>query len=329
METKAHHVLIGGFVLAFVAAIFFFVIWLARIDLTKKGDMYDIYFFGSVAGLGVGGDVRFNGVKVGSVNEIELDADDPQRVKVTIEVEAGTPVRTDSYAQLDLQGITGVSFVQIVAGTSRAPLMAQDGASRPVILSRSSNIAKLVEGAPQLIGRMIEVVDRIANILNPDTQADMVRIVADLRKMTEMLSSRDEAFGRIIDNFDQTSGEVAAGSKQLRDFAGRLNKLAADAEKTMAGLNALTNNDARAMVSDIRQTTQSVNALTKEVHGLIAENRRPIGDFATDGLADFRRLLDEARILVGNLQRVANRLEDNPSQIFFGARDSEFRPNSR
>lgn len=329
METKANHVLIGGFVLAFVAAIFGFVIWLARIDLTQKVDMYDIYFFGSVAGLGVGGDVRFNGVKVGSVNSIVLDPDDPQRVKVTIEVDGGTPVRTDSYAQLDLQGITGVSFVQIVAGTSRAPLLAKDGASRPVILSRSSNIAKLVEGAPQLIGRMIEVVDRIANILNPDTQADMVRIVADLRKMTETLSSRDEAFGRIIDNFDATSVEVVAGSKQLREFAGRLNKLTVDVEKTLASVNSLANHDARAMVADIRQTTQSVNLLAKEVHAVIAENRRPIGDFATDGLSDFRRLLDEARILVGNLQRVANRLEDNPSQIIFGSRDSEFRPNSR
>lgn len=329
METKAHHVLIGGFVLAFVAAIFGFVIWLARIDLTKKVDLYDIYFFGSVAGLGIGGDVRFNGVKVGSVNSIVLDPDDPQRVKVTVEVEGGTPVRTDSYAQLDLQGITGVSFVQIVAGTSHAPLLAKEGASRPVILSRSSNIAKLVEGAPQLIGRMIEVVDRIANILNPDTQADLIRIVGDLRKMTEMLASRDEAFGRIVDNFDTTSTEVVAGSKQLREFAGRLNKLTSEAEKTLQGLNTLTNQDGRALVADIRQTSQSVNLLTKEVHALIAENRKPLGDFATDGLTDFRRLLDEARILVGNLQRVANRLEDNPSQIIFGARDSEFRPNSR
>ena len=70
METRAHHLLIGSFMLAFLVAIVAFVLWLAKTEVDREVARYNIYFSGSVAGLGIGGDVRFNGIKVGSVAEL-------------------------------------------------------------------------------------------------------------------------------------------------------------------------------------------------------------------------------------------------------------------
>src|SRR3546814_2913658 len=83
METRAHHLLIGSFMLVFVAAIIMFTLWLAKAREDQEIARYNIFFNGSVAGLGVGGDVRFNGIKVGNVSQITIDREDTSRVRVT------------------------------------------------------------------------------------------------------------------------------------------------------------------------------------------------------------------------------------------------------
>ncbi|MGI9303331.1 MAG: MlaD family protein, partial [Gammaproteobacteria bacterium] len=86
METRASYLLIGGFVLAVIAAGFAFVVWLAKVEFDREFTQYDIYFDGSVAGLGLGGDVRYRGIKIGAVTAIGVDPADPARVRVTVEL---------------------------------------------------------------------------------------------------------------------------------------------------------------------------------------------------------------------------------------------------
>ena len=61
--------------------------------------------------------MQFNGIKVGEVSDIELDAQDPNKVIATAQVRSDTPVRVDTEASLEPQGITGVNYIQITAGT--------------------------------------------------------------------------------------------------------------------------------------------------------------------------------------------------------------------
>ena len=111
METKASHLLIGGFVLIVVAGVFAFVTWLAKLEIDREFSRYLIVFEGSVTGLSRSSDVLYNGIPVGSVAAIEIDPADPSRVRVTVEVAGATPIRADSIATLELKGITGVSQV--------------------------------------------------------------------------------------------------------------------------------------------------------------------------------------------------------------------------
>ncbi len=106
METRASHLLIGGFVLLFVVGLFGFAIWLARIEIDREFAYYDIYFTGSVAGLGVGGDVRYRGIKVGTVVDITINPDDPSRVGVTAQIGSDTPIREGDRASLQLSDIS-------------------------------------------------------------------------------------------------------------------------------------------------------------------------------------------------------------------------------
>ncbi|MGB0576726.1 MAG: MlaD family protein [Alphaproteobacteria bacterium] len=111
METRASYLLVGSFVLVLTAALIAVVVWLGGKGLDQKNVRYASYFAGDVTGLGIGNAVRYRGVPVGSVVNIAIDPKNVERVRVIMEVDETTPIKTDTVAQLALQGITGVAFI--------------------------------------------------------------------------------------------------------------------------------------------------------------------------------------------------------------------------
>ncbi|MFQ5466669.1 MAG: MlaD family protein [Kiloniellaceae bacterium] len=132
METRANYLMVGSFVLVLAAGLVVFVLWLAKVQFDVKFDRYDILYDGSVTGLKVGSPVRYRGVRVGEVIEISLDPARPEQVQVTIEVESETPVRSDTVATLEIEGLTGGLYVLLSDTTLAAPpLWARGGRSSP------------------------------------------------------------------------------------------------------------------------------------------------------------------------------------------------------
>src|SRR6202007_1915486 len=120
---NANYALVGASSLILFVGMLIFVVWLARLQLTRDYDTYDILFQGPVRGLNEGGEVHFNGIKVGEVTKIALDKTNPQNVIARVRMTEDVPVRVDSYATLEPQGITGLNYIQISAGTPAKPLL--------------------------------------------------------------------------------------------------------------------------------------------------------------------------------------------------------------
>lgn len=326
METRAHHLLIGSFMLVFLVAIVAFVLWLAKTTTDRDVARYNVFFRGSVAGLGVGGDVRFNGIKVGSVAQIVIDREDTSRVRVTVEIGADTPVRQDSEASLQLQGITGVSFVQITPGSREAAIMpvvnSNDPQEYPTISAKASAIDALFEAAPELI-------NRAARVLSDENLNNLGAFIANLQQVSGMLAGKQAAIGRAIDSFEQTSTDIAKVAKAAGEISGRLDGLLGEAEATFRKTNQMLDGDAAAAMTDARAAMKNLNATLAEMKAIAEENRAPIRAITTEGFGEFQRFLAEARILVSSLSRVAQRLEDDPSAVLFGNRDAEYRNGER
>jgi phospholipid/cholesterol/gamma-HCH transport system substrate-binding protein len=113
MEIRAPYALIGAFVLVAIGAVFGFVFWLHNTaGLSARVD-YQVQFENTVSGLLPGAAVLFNGIRVGEVTSLRLDADNPRRVMATIAVAVDTPVRPDTYVGLEFQGLTGVPVIAL------------------------------------------------------------------------------------------------------------------------------------------------------------------------------------------------------------------------
>jgi len=118
METKANYVLIGAFTLAVVAAAFGFVFWFQNLGAAAQRTPLRIVFEGAASGLRTGGNVNFNGIKIGEVTSIKLD--DPKRVVVIAAVDKSAPIRKDSLVGLEFAGLTGVSSISLKGGSVEA-----------------------------------------------------------------------------------------------------------------------------------------------------------------------------------------------------------------
>lgn len=297
METRANYLFIGTLTLALLIGGFIFALWLSGAGRAPAFDRYVIYFSGAIDGLGEGSDVRYNGIKVGSVGRITLDRDDPSRVKVEIEVARGTPVRQDTEAKLESQGITGVAYVQMTAGTGQSPLLTPDPEQPPVIPSRAGGLAQVIATLPEVLRHSAEILEEAKTFVGPENQQSVARTLANIEKVTGAIADKSEEIKQIIDNVNVVSNSIA------------------DAARAISGIT-----------QDARKAMASIEQFAGALKDLVVSNRRSIDEFAAEGLTQFAKFITEARRLVGTLERVAERLESDPSRFLLGTQRPEYAP---
>ena len=135
METKANHLVIGAFVLAVLVGGFGFVYWMENRGGFLQRTAYQVRFESSVPGLSVGSAVLFNGIRVGEVTELQLDAEQPKAVLAIIAVDSGIPVRADTRVDVEVQGLTGGAVVALRGGSSAAPIIAPRDGELPTLVA--------------------------------------------------------------------------------------------------------------------------------------------------------------------------------------------------
>src|SRR5256885_3961793 len=121
METRAHYVAVGAFVLAVIFLAFVAVLWLGRAEFAQDTKRYYIYFRGSVAGLNKGSQVQYNGIPVGRVIDIRVDPGNLEQIQVTVEIDTSiVDIKSDARAFLEANILNGIATVQIRGGTQEA-----------------------------------------------------------------------------------------------------------------------------------------------------------------------------------------------------------------
>jgi len=294
METRASHILVGGFVLGLTALLVGFIIWLTQTNLSEGAQKYAILFDRSVAGLQEGSQVRYRGVLVGSVDAIELDPEDGGEARITISVNASTPIKEDTSATLEMKGVTGGTFVQLTGGSPESALLQpRHFGDIPVIASQASSIDALMEGA--------------SGILSPENQQNISEILVSIRDLAGQLAKASPQVPETLATVREATTSLKALTEDLRKFAN-------NAGATTTTLGSDLGNASR----ELAETATAIRELTASVNAVIAENRGPVQAFTTQGLPEFRLLMGDLRELSANLNRLTRRIEQNPRDFVFG-----------
>ena len=298
METRASYLLVGTFVLVLVAAGFVFILWIAKAQVSRDTKTYVTYFTTAVTGLQTGSVVRYRGIPVGDVTRIQIDPKNPEQIEVMMELDSTTPIKTDSVATLESQGITGVAFIQIRGGRRDSPtLVALAGQRYPVIKSEGSGFEKILTDFPKLLQ-------------NLNTLAESANQVLDEKNR--------EAISVTLEN-------VAKIAKTVGDREKDIDSVLSSTTQTLNSINGLVT-DLRPVVDDLQSGVTSFTAMTTNVNKVIEDNRRPLRDFSATGLYEFSLFISEARDLVKALTRISTRLEDDPARFLFGDSQKGYQP---
>lgn len=299
MERNANYALVGMATLLLFLGLVAFVFWLARFQLAKQFDLYDINFVGPVRGISEGGEVHFNGIKVGEVTKIALDKTNPANVVATVRVTSDVPIRTDSYATLEPQGITGVNYIQITGGSAGKPLLKSTVpiGVRPVLASHGSAISDLLQGSGTVLAATVETLTRVNRLLSDaninsisDTMRNVDSVSQELRDRKTVIADADNA----VKSIDQ----AAQSLKQLSDTS-----------QQMVG------GDGKRALHDVADAAGEIKATAAEAHQMIVSLKGPTGDFADTGLPQLTRAAASLQQTSDSLNRLVNEIEQNPQLL--------------
>ena len=297
MEKNANYALVGLSTLILFVGLVIFVIWLARLRLNAEYDLYDILFQGPINGLSQGGEVRFNGIKVGEVSKIALDRTNPSRVIARARVTSDVPIRSDSYATLEPLGITGVNYVQITAGTPSKPLLKDTvpHGTIPIIRSQRSALSDLLQGGGTVLTRTIEALDRVNRVLSDQNIKTFSTALADTQAVTTELRTHKE----IIADAQKSLQDIDVATQKLSDLASTSQNM--------------LDTDGRRSLKEIADAAAEAKQTAAQAHALMDKLQGPTTDFANNGLPQVTSAVIQMRSAAQALERLVNEIEASPT----------------
>lgn len=311
METRASHILVGGFVLTFLAGLIAFAIWIAKVDLDAEYTDYDIYFDGTVSGLYKRSIVYYSGIPVGDVRDITLAPNNPQKVRVWVRLNAEVPVNEGATARLEFQGLTGVAYIELKAGPQGgAPLLPKEGEERAVIGAEESAFQAVYENAPNLINEAIRAILQVQKLLSDDNISSVSKALQNTEKLTANLASGSESFDEIV-------AEARTLLSSLSETTEKISKLAD------AG-NSLLEEDGGRLVQDAVETLASAKSLLDRIDRLVAANEDNVTQFVGTSLPEVSRMIIDLRSTAESLSRLMSKIERNPAEAILGGREKQY-----
>ena len=310
MEPKVNYMIVGLFVVLLGVALLAGILWLSRTDYRGVYDRYYSYMTESVSGLSADASVKYRGVDVGRVKEIILDPTNPEEVRLALDLVRGTPVKENTVAVLETQGLTGLTTVNLTGGTRDSPLLtAKPGETYPVIKSGPSFYFRLDnalssiltdEAFPRLLANLNGLTQDARGAVDEQNRAALKQILADLAKVTHTLAVRRVELDDSVLRANKALGSFAAlGEKMDKQLPEMM-------EQTRMSLRAFEN-----MSRDIARTSASLDSM-------LDSNRSNIEQFTGQTLAETGVLVSDLRQLTAKLQGLAEELEREPSALIFG-----------
>jgi phospholipid/cholesterol/gamma-HCH transport system substrate-binding protein len=304
VTSKASYVGIGIFVVTLSAALIWATLWLSAGGAPGEYDFYYTYMNESVSGLSPDAALTYRGVNVGKVREIVIDPTNPDRVRLTLQVEHGVPIKQDTQATLEMQGLTGLATIDLLGGSTASPsLSATAGEAYPVIPSRPSLLVRLDSVISDLLGNLIEMSGKLNEILDDRTRANLAKTLAHVEAITGTLAAQSNRVGAIVADAEATLKNARQASAALPDL--------------MRDVGHSTQSLAE-MADQLRTAGETINATADSLQRTAQASGSDVQRFTATTLPDVSAMSQDLRDAAENLRRISESLDRDPSVLLYG-----------
>lgn len=301
----------GLFVLVSIALLVTIVFLVAGLRVFKSTKTHIVRFQESVTGLEVSSIVRYRGVPIGRVASIDFSSEGFPMIDVAIEVDPDAPVKRDTSATLKPQGITGLYYIDLDAGTPGSELLPDGGA----IVADNSTMFKVVQSLERM-GGLVEDVSRIAKSLDRLLSQNEEQISAAVGEMTGAAQKSQVFFDRLIALVGETKTDLAETVHNANGAFVAMQELAGNLD------GQVQKADVAGALARIETAVASVKSLEEQVGVAVREFRRTL----STNSGSLARAMGDLRQFTLNLKVMSRELRDQPSRLFF---DTPRKPGGR
>jgi paraquat-inducible protein B len=355
---RANPKLIGGFVLGAVALVVIGVLLLGGAKFLTEKRTFVAYFEGSVKGLNVGAPVEFEGVRIGSVTDIQLQflTEDLQvRIPVFLQFEPGRISQVGDHvdpkrryikplverglrARLEMQSIvTGQLIVQLGLYPDTPIRLVGDGKipEIPTVPTTMQELTQSVTHAlaelrqlpiPQLVEQLVETAQGLKTIIHsPDVKNLIQRLSATAQVAEQSLQRIDAQTGevavRLNGTLDAATALLRDGQQLVRRVETQVPPMADGIQKSLDTLR-VTMKDSQQLLRhvDARVTPMADNLMetSTRLRATIARMQQVVDGDVVRVLQDTNKTLQEFSGTARSFRLLADYLERNPDSLVYG-----------
>lgn len=251
MASRKEKVNAGLFLLIGVLLLSATIALVAGLNLDRPGDRYSIRISKSVGGLREGSIVKYLGVPVGRVRDVDFPKDDVASVNVEIEItKPSTPIHAGTYATLASNFLTGETTIELLGGSNDEPRL------RPgsIVTWKPTTLMRLEDSLPGVLDELKKVVNNVNELFGAANQSRVAKLVDDLDSAVLAVEGKVDPLARDVRELKE---RLAAAGDRIADEAG--------------GLRADVNAQLGSGVADMKAASRSVEAVTAKLAG-VADN---------------------------------------------------------
>ncbi len=311
MVTKEQKRRLGIFVILSSMILVFILFLLIYPKLKGKGEIYIIdYKNKSVNGLNKGSEVKYQGVKVGKVDSIEVNKADLSSILVFIELKNGFPVKKDMTATLQYAGITGLKYIEIEGGKTES-----------IGLPPGSKInvgSGFGEKAENIVKNIDMAVKNINKLIGEKNEKKVELLLENLKKSSgivkSVLGDKKDTVSSAIDNIEKASDKITKIVNDLNVFTTKLNKLTEDLDmkKTSENFNRMVVNiSERFSENELGRVLKSIDEMVQTSNTGIKKLDMSIQKIQSD----FSRAMDNLKESLDNITKFTRDLAEDPTSL--------------
>ena len=278
MESKLNYTIVGLFVVILTTAMLSFAYWLTKSYGVQVYDTYYVHLTESVAGLNIDAAVKYRGVDVGTVTNIGISPENPEEVRLALEINRDTQIKTDTTAAISYYGITGLAFIELKGLDKSAPLLKTVDDTVAVIPSRLSAIKRIDQSLSQLAEKSAKTLDNINRLFGDKNLKNIEDLLIESKGLVTDLRSQLDGMQKLMDKGLVMESKIISAADKVGEASASIKLLADNLEKNTTGISQEMSTGMRDSFSALTQLLSDLDILTISLQSTINDIKTSPGD---------------------------------------------------
>ncbi len=315
MENRLSYILVGAFVFILLIGSVVSIVWLGRYSDEGSFKFYQVATKESVSGLNEKAPVKLHGVQIGEVRDININPKNAEEVLVTIRVQEDAPIKESTYAIIEAQGITGLSYIQLQGSINHSEELKTGDTKEEygIIYSRPSTFSRLDKTITSLSAKAEQIFERAENIMSDKNLKNFEAILENSAKVSESTS--------------KTMANLEAQNKEI-------NQLLKESIEAARGIQAMSHSFTSAIdntgidtMDNVREAAKSVNTVMNGLNQKLEKGSFDMDLLVKENLLPLQQTLEELHLVLNETKDLVRNLKESPSDLLFKAETIEPAPH--